>query len=101
MEKGQPAPINLSNELLDGVYVCAGLFHSHPNYATNQIKADHIVKNTFGAPFICQNQNVWYRNIYVPSSAGMIPTTVALIKLQNENTLDLSFIMNSTDKNSK
>jgi len=98
VKKGQPAQISLSNELLDGVYVCIGIFHSHPDYATNQIKADHINRNSFGAPFICQNQNVWYRNIRVPSSAGMIPTTVALIKLQNEKTLDVNFIMNSTDK---
>jgi len=101
VKKGQPAQIDLSNNLLDDVYVCTGIFHSHPNYATNQISAIHITQNTFGAPFLCQNQNVWYRNIYIPSSAGLVPMTVALVKLQNEKALDVNFIMNSTDKESK
>merc|ERR1712173_167377 len=101
VKKGQPTQIILGNDLQNDVYVCTGIIHSHPNYAINQIQATHITRNTFGAPFICQNQNVWYRNIYIPSSAGMIPITVALIKLQNENTLDMNFIMNSTDKINK
>ena len=101
VKKGQPAQINLCDNLLNDVYVCTGIFHSHPNYATNQISAKHIAEKRSGAPFICHNQDVCYRNILVPSSAGPIPVTVALVKLENENALDVNFIMNSTDKESK
>ena len=84
VKKGQPAQINLCDNLLNDVYVCTGIFHSHPNYATNQISAQHIAEKRSGAPFICHNQDVCYRNILVPSSAGPIPVTVALVKLEND-----------------
>ena len=102
MKRDKPTQVILSDSLLDGVYVCVGLFHSHPSYARKQISASHLdTSEEFGAPFKCQNQNKWYRSITVPSSAGEIPMIVALVKLQQENTLELKFIMNSTDKKSK
>ena len=102
MKKGQSTQILLSDDLLDGIYVCAGLFHSHPSYANKKISASHIAKSQeLGAPFLCQNQNKWFTNIIIPSSAGEIPMTVVIVKLENEKTLDLEFIMNSTDKKSK
>ena len=93
--------LKLSDDLIKDAWILIGLIHSHPTYAPKEIASFHVPGNCKGTPFLCENRDVQYFKASFPTSAGNIPANCALVKVQEENSIQMKFIMNSTDKLSK
>jgi hypothetical protein len=94
--------LQLAKHTLD-TRVLLAIIHSHPAYTDKTINSNHLKKNrpTNGTPFTCGTQinyDATYRDVEI-EAIGTVKG--AIVKLSNENVLNLTFHINSTNTESK